>query len=248
MENRIIFIGLWVILLSVVGCDKGQLFDSTGAITTEIRETGEVKKVAVYDNVNLIFTNRMDSGTVMVSAGENIIRNITTEFNDNTLTIRNKNKYKWTRDLNPDIRVYLPNTNIIDIRHESVGTISCESALKGDGFGMIVDYGNGMIDLELFYNYITVYNTAGGMTDVVLKGACDVFHLYHTNYAPCDCKNLDAQRVIVSEDGIQNCFISASEYLEPTITNYGNIYYYGNPEIANPTNTGKGKLIQMTND
>jgi hypothetical protein len=54
---------------------------------------------------------------------------------------------------------------------------------------------------------------------------------------------LQAQKVKVTEAGIQNCFISASERLEPAITNYGNIYYYGNPEIVNYTNTGGGKLI-----
>ena len=244
MGNKIIFFGLFVMMLSVAGCDKGQLFDSTGAITTEMRETGIITEVYVYDNVNLIFTNCIDSGTLMVSAGKNIISDISTEFSNSTLTVKNNNKYNWTRDLNPDICVYLPCTNIKGIRHESVGAISCETALTGDGFGMIVGYGNGMIDLELFYNHITVYNTSGGITDVVLKGKCNIFNLFHTNYAPCDCRKLDAKSVKVVESGIQNCFISASERLEPSITNYGNIYYYGNPEILNYTNTGKGKLIQ----
>ena len=248
MGNKIIFTGLCIILLSAAGCDKGQWLDSTGAITSEIRETGAVTKVAVYDNVNLIFTNRIDSGKVMVYAGENIIRNISTEFSNNTLTIRNKNKYKWTRDLNPDIRIYLPCTGINDIYHESVGAISCETALTGDNFGMITSYGNGMIALELFYNHITLYKTSGGMTDVVLKGACNALDIYHTDYAPCDCRKLEAKSVKVSEDGIQNCFVSASERLEPAITSYGNIYYYGDPEIVNHINTGKGKLIRMTDD
>ena len=243
MENKIIFFCLFVILLSVGGCDKGQLLDSTGAITTEMRETGMVTEVFVYDNVNLIFTNRIDSGMIMVSAGKNIISNISTELNGSTLTIKNNNKNNWTRDLNPDIRVYIPCTNIKEIQHTSVGTISCETALTGNAFGMIVGYGNGVINLELFYNNITVYNTSGGMTDVVLKGKCNTLHLFHTNYAPCDCSKLDAKNVKVVEDGIQNCFISASERLEPSIQSYGNIYYYGNPEIVNPDITGKGKLI-----
>jgi hypothetical protein len=234
--------------LSVIGCDKGQFLDSTGSPTTEIRETGTITKVLVYDNVNLIFTNRLDSGTMMVSAGKNIIRNISTEYSNNTLTVKNKNKYNWTRDLNPDICVYLPCTNIEEIRHESVGTISCETALKGNAFGLTVAYGNGMIELELFYHEITVYNTSGGITDVVLKGECNSLYLYHANYAPCDCRALHAQKSKVAETGIQNCFISVSERLEPSITNYGNIYYYGNPEIVNHANTGKGKLIQMGNE
>jgi len=79
---------------------------------------------------------------------------------------------------------------------------------------------------------------------VILKGTCNTLNLFHTNYAPCDCRNLHAQIATVEETGIQNCFISVSEQLSPTITSYGNIYYYGNPEIVNYTNTGKGKLIQ----
>ena len=246
MGNKVIFFGLLIALLSVGGCDKGQLFDSTGAVTTEIREAGKITKVSVYDNVNVIFTNRLDSGTIMVSAGKNIIRNISTELKNSILTIKNRNKYNWTRDLNPDIRVYLPCTDIQDIFHQSVGTISCESALKGDNFEMIADYGNGMIALELYYDKITVYNTSGGVTDVVLKGECDNLNLYHANYAPLDCRALHAKKVMVEETGIQNCFISVSERLEPVITNHGNIYYYGNPEIVNGTFTGKGKLIQIT--
>jgi len=244
MENKIIFAGLLIALLSVFGCDKGQLFDSTGSITTEVREMGAITTVAVYDNVNLIFTNRIDSGTIKVSAGENIIRNISTEYADNTLTIKNKNKNNWTRDLNPDIRVYLPCAGIEKIRHESVGVISCDTALTGNTLRIEVFYGNGMIDLELFYNQITVSNFSDGITDVVLKGQCNSLILYHVNYAPFDCRKLQAQKAKVTEVGIQNCFVSASERLEPIIRNYGNIYYYGNPEIVNYTNTGNGKLIK----
>jgi len=245
MGDKIVFAGLLMALLSVVGCDKGQLFDSTGAITTEIRETETITKVAVYDNINLIFTNRIDSGTIIVSAGENIIRNISTEYNDNTLTIRNKNKYNWTRDLNPDIRVYLPCANIESIRHESVGVVSCETALTGNALRIDIAYGNGIIDLNLLYQTVTLRNLSSSITDVVLRGRCATLNLYHTCYAPFDCRNLHAQKVKVTEAGIQNCFVSASERLEPTITNYGNIYYYGNPEIVNFTKTGDGKLIQM---
>ena len=244
MENKIIFVGLLVALLSVVGCDKGQLFDSTGSRTTEVRETGVITKVAVYNNVNVIFTHCIDSGAIMVSAGENIIRNISTEYADNTLTIKNKNKYKWTRDLNPDIRVYLPCAGIEEIRHESVGTISCDTALTGNALKIDVFYGNGMIDLELFYDQVTVISPYGGITDVVLKGQCNNLNLYHDHYAPFDCRKLQAQKVKVTEISIQNCFVFASERLEPTITNYGNIYYYGNPEIVNYIHTGEGKLIR----
>jgi hypothetical protein len=244
MENKIIFAGLLMALLSVVGCDKGQLFDSTGSITTEVRETGAITKVAVYDNVNVIFTHRIDSGVMMVSAGEKIIRNISTEYADNTLTIKNRNKYKWTRDLNPDIRVYLPCIGIEEIRHESVGTISCDTALTGNTLKIDLFYGNGMIDLELFYNQIAVSSLSSGITDVVLKGQCNSLNLYHAHYAPFDCRKLQAQKVKVTAAGIQNCFVSASERLEPVITNYGNIYYYGNPEIVNYINTGEGKLIK----
>ena len=231
-------------LCSLVGCDKGQLFDSTGQITTETRQTGVITKIAVYDNVNLIFTNRLDSGTIMVSAGENIISKISTEFDNNTLVIKNKNKFNWTRDLNPDIRVYLPCYGIENIYHESVGTIRCDTSLTGNTLQIDVSYGNGIIDMELFYNHITLYNTSGGITDVILKGQCNNLEIYHTNSAPFDCKKLQTKTAKVTETGIQNCFVSVSERLEPAITNYGNIYYYGNPKIVNSTNTGKGKLIQ----
>jgi hypothetical protein len=194
----------------------------------------------------LIFTNRIESGFVEVSAGKNIIGKITTNYNDSlkSLTIKNENKHNWARDLNPDIRVYLPCTNIKELHHRSVGTTSCESALEGDVLGLIIGTGNGMVDLKLYYNYIAMWNTSGGITDVIFKGECGTLYVYHNSYAPCDCRNLHAKNVIVEEKGIQNCFISASEQLNATITSYGNIYYYGNPEIVDYKNTGKGKLIQ----
>jgi len=233
-------------LCSLGGCDKGQLLDSTGRITTETRQTGIITQVAVYDNVNLIFTNRLDSGTIMVSAGENIISKISTEFDNNTLVIKNKNKFNWTRDLNPDIRVYLPCNGIEYIYHRTVGTTSCETALTGNYLYIEASYGNGIIDLELLYDQITLHNTSGGITDVILKGQCNNLDIYHTNNAPFDCKKLQAKTAKVTETGIQNCFVAASERLEPTITNYGNIYYLGNPEIVNYTNTGKGELVRIT--
>jgi len=245
MEHKIIFVGLWIALLSLFGCDKGQFLDSTGAITTENREIGTLTKVSVFDNINVIFTNHLDSGVIKVSAGAKIIRNISTEYRDNTLIIKNKNKYKWTRDLNPDIRVYIPCSGITEIRHESVGVMSCETPLTGNKLRIDLRYGNGKIDLELFYDDIDLHSPAGSITDVILKGKCETFELYYSDYAPCDCRNLQAKKAKIIHDGIQNCFISASKSLEPTITNYGNIYYYGDPEIINYTNTGKGNLIRV---
>ncbi|MCL2511010.1 MAG: DUF2807 domain-containing protein [Bacteroidales bacterium] len=243
MGNKVVFVGLLIALLSAVGCDKGQFLDSTGPVVSEMRETGAITKVVVYDNVNVIFSNSIDSGTIKVFAGKNIIDNIVTDYGANILTIKNENKYNWTRDLDPDIRVYVPCVGIEEIYHESVGKMSCDTALTGNALKIEVAYGNGMIDLTLFYNTINLIGMWGGITDVILKGECNTLTMYHSNYAPFDCRKLHARKVKVTEAGIQNSFVSALEYLEPAITNYGNIYYYGTPEITNHINTGKGKLI-----
>ena len=242
MGNKITQVILLILIFTVAGCDNGQLFDSTGDILQEIRQIGAIRKISAYDNVNVIFSAKPEHGTVIVSAGNNLIKNITTDILDGELFIRNNNKANWARDLDPAINVYIPYPDISEMFFETVGYVSCDTILPYKELAVTIEYGNGVISLELDCGKLSINNTNKGCTDIVVKGSCDELFITHNSYAPVDCSALKAKKVDVREHGIQNCFVSVSDLLIVSIEDYGNVYYTGNPEVKSSV-TGAGKLI-----
>ncbi|MDR0365199.1 MAG: DUF2807 domain-containing protein [Bacteroidales bacterium] len=239
-----IAIGLLFLSTFFWRCDKGQPFDTTGEVATETRTIDFAKGIIMYDDVNVILTDKIDKKEIVVSAGKNIIKKINAVVKDSVLIIRNNNKWNWTRDLNPEINVWVNDEGIEHILHASVGALTNEGVFSFKDFSLALLNGNGIINLNVDGFYMGVY-THNSYTDIIINGYSQYFNLILYSYAPVDCRNMNCYGFYVKNNSIQDCWVHSDYYLYPTITSSGNIYYQGNPEIRDYVNTGTGSLINL---
>ena len=88
MKQITIISFILIILLQFTSCKRVPL--STGEMTTEVRQLEHFSKLKLFNNVNVTIMP-CDTFMIEISAGKNLIKNITSEVNNDTLIIKNNN-------------------------------------------------------------------------------------------------------------------------------------------------------------
>jgi len=115
--------------------------------------------------------------------------------------------------------------------------------LNGSEIGVVVGCRSFEGNLNLNCNTFYYWNNPGG-SNVTLSGNVTVLKYWTVGLSTLDAKNLVADYVLVSH-GSQNVIqVSPVQTLEYSITNIGDLIYYGNPpQIVPVLLTGTGELI-----
>lgn len=243
-----IAVGLLFFFLSYLcGCDKGQPFDTTGEIVSETRNVGVVKRLDMFDDVNVILTDKIERGTVVVSAGENIIGKIETSYNeaDSVLTVKNSNKWNWVRDMNPEINVWVYYKDMEWLSYDAVSYLTADSTLIFSWFVLTVQ-GNGVIALDLDCESFGVSMWAS-YSDVILSGESRFTNFYNDGVGVADLRYLKSNKMNIRRNSVQDCYVWVQDSIvRATIEHGGNVYYRGDPGIGEVIRNGSGNLIKMT--
>lgn len=85
MKQITIISFILIILLQFTSCKHVPL--STGEMTTEVRQLEHFSKLKLFNNVNVTIMP-CDTFMIEISAGKNLIKNITSEVNNDTLIIK----------------------------------------------------------------------------------------------------------------------------------------------------------------
>lgn len=175
MKTLIVFSGL----LLLISCKKEfeNCFRSTGEIQVESRKIASFKNLQVEDNLSVTW-HESDSEYVKITAGKNLIPQIKTENQGNTLFIRNKNSCNWTRSYSSPFEIDLYSHSPYLIRHEGFGVIHCSDTLKASPL-TLQHYGAGDLNLLIKVDELFVdFNSPGEC--VILgqaeKGAYNIQH------------------------------------------------------------------------
>jgi hypothetical protein len=124
------------VALLVSSCQKANRLDCikrTGSITTENRVLGSFSIIEVYDNVQ-VFLIQDTSNFVLIKAGENLLSNITTNIEGQTLVIKNKNKCNFTRSYKYQIEIYIHFKKLDELIYRGTGPITSLNTLVNDTF------------------------------------------------------------------------------------------------------------------
>ncbi|MFM7015253.1 MAG: GIN domain-containing protein [Bacteroidota bacterium] len=228
------------------GCEKiCDCAKSTGTIISESRSTALFNQIELYNNIDLVI--HIDSTPrIKVTAGKNLISEITTESNDGILRIKNTNNCNWTRDFNTTmiVEVWTPSLNYLmakdgsgDIYFED--SLDCTPRFTFDGFS-----GTGQYHFKLKGNEAHL-NINNGPADLSAKGTITNLYLYGAGYGQLDCVNLQSKFVFVTNRGTNSCIVDATQLIDATIYGIGNIYYKGSPTSISKNEFGTGKLISL---
>jgi hypothetical protein len=233
------------LLLSALSssCEKGEQFDcvkSTGKIIKEERIIGMFHSINTKDNVNLIFTNDTTQ-TIIVEAGENLLRKIKTEVTDNILNISNENRCNWVRSYKKEVKIFIGIKNSTNIFHYGYGDITCEGQLNKDAL-FLHHYSSGDVNLNIKSKLI--WMDMDRLGNLNLQGECDTLIAHNYNLGKLNTRNLITNTCYLINEGQAEVHVHSNNTLGVTIKNKGNVYYYGNPLSVDFIKKGEGELIK----
>lgn len=233
-----------LIIISVVtlSCGKeSSCFKGSGNDITELRNiTGEVTKIVLEDNIDLIITQG-NIASLKVEGGENILPYINTDISDNELKISSDNQCGFLRNYKRAITVYLTLPNITEIYYIGQGTVSSNNTITGSKFFFETENGTGSANLKVNVTDLSVLLHTGP-SDITISGNCYSAYYYTGGLGWMYFDELIASNVHVNNDGSGDVVLNAANKLLVELTSSGNIDYYGNPVITLSNTSGKGKL------
>jgi hypothetical protein len=234
-----------LIMVLFTGCEKVcDCVKSTGELASEFRSVSDFNEIEFENNIDLII--HIDTiPKIKVTAGKNLITEITTENNEGVLRIKNKNDCNWIRDYDRKIIVEVWTKSINHILATSVtGDIYFEDSLECDVFNFDSYSSTGIFNFKFKGNEAHL-NIHSGPADINAIGQLNNIYLYGTSYGKFDCLNLISNNVIAQNRGTNNFYVTSRIFIEAIIYGSGNIYFSGNPREINRQEFGQGKLISL---
>lgn len=236
-------------ILAFASCKKAPL--TIGKTVVQNRELEPFDTLVINNDVNVTLV-KSDSCYIEISAGENIIDNITTVVDDSILTIKNDNKISWIRTYDYRIDATLHFTDISKITSCGCGEIRTKNHFDAEesDYTIEVDGGSGDIFMELNNCDRLDVNYLYGTSQLNLYGENNKhLQIYKLDYGLIHAENYDTDSVLITNKSSGDCWVKANEHLKSRIEHLGNVYYKGEPEIVEEYGEdAKGRLIRLLGD
>ena len=242
MKTKIIV--LLFIIFTFSTCKKDHLLDcfkSAGKTITENRETNAFININLTDNVDLII-HTDTTYFVKVTAGDNLINGIITEWNNKTLYIRNENRCNWMRSFKNIYTVEIGMNQPELIHYNGSGNITCLDTIRKEDFIFDSFGGSGTINLNFNSNKIHL-NDHIGRADIHAFGFANESYIYVNDVGVLDASGMNTNYTYITNNSTGDCRINVKNELGFEIKYSGNIFYNGNPHILSQNFSGTGKLI-----
>jgi len=260
MKREAIAVLFFLVSLLTVSCSKMDQLFNNGEPVTECRDVEAFHCISMYNNVNvkLVQSNRP---RLELTCPENLIANVTTEIEGDTLVIKNQNEYNWLRsyDYSIDLTVYYD--SLRQINYASIGDLTSTDSIRGVGelsidsteFGMDttivrsfhlqINEGCGSIDLPLTCGVVKCI-FGNGTSEVTLRGVSAYTEIIMRSYGVIHAENLCSTYVRVQSQSTNDAYVWAKVGLRVWIYSIGNVYYKGNPWISQQCE-GSGQVIKL---
>lgn len=245
MKSLFAYLFLSLIIVACKPENRKDCFKSNGPIKTITRELGTFDVLVLNDYIEYEII-QSSQYKIEITAGENLMSNITSSINNYSLTIENRNQCNFVRGYkhHPSIKIFVP--RIKGLYHQGLGNTIVSSAFNQDS--IYVAAGNsGNLYLSGKYNYIKTY--AHGNTNIHFDGEANNLQSYMkgTNFLYLEAAKI-YDNIDITTVSIGDVFLKT----EPTtnlhvfILRDGNIFYKGTPKAIYDNSYGdqKGKLIK----
>lgn len=246
MKRNVLFL-LTAISLStlVFSCKKSPL--TNGKVVTETRELSAFDTLYLHDNIDVTLICS-DTYKIEITTGENLMPNIISVSDGETLSLRNDNTCNWLRsyDIPLKAKIYYK-SKINAIIYESVGDLYSETFISDDTlsrFDLMIEDGAGDIDLKINCDniYLTIHD---GTNEIKMAGSTNYTYIYQRGLGPIDVLDLPSDKADVYSYESNDIFVNCRQKLNANIYDIGDIYYKGEPDITSYISPyAKGKLIE----
>ena|SRR6218665_147348 len=243
MKNiRLLTISFFLLAIALFSaCKKENRCDCikrTGDIVVDTRNISGFDRVYVENNIN-VFIAQDSVFDVRVEAGENVVSLITTELENNTLHIRNKNRCNWTRSYKKPLNVYLRMPKLVYITSDGTGDIKSLNTLLSDTIDVqTMNSGN----VELSVSNLRTRTHMFGSGDITLSGNTDEHDISIGGTAYIYAGELKTNYTYLHTFTLGTSYVNARDLLICVIDEKGDIYCSGNPARVEKYQNASGTL------
>lgn len=238
---------LYSFVLLCAACQDNNCFKGAGETRIILKNLDDFDYVMLYDNISVtIFPDSVNYAEI--KAGDNIIDDITFNYLVDTLIIKNESSCPWSKGYDYSINMNLHCDVFHWFYYKGSGDINFADTIKQYWFAFVSFKSSGTVHLLLDVGMTSLWNYKG-TADFYYHGFCEDQLLIH-NEASGIVNTLDmpSTKVVLNQFSTNDSYISVIETFVSEIEWVGNVYYTGNPDSINNTETHKGKLIKLSDE
>lgn len=223
------------------GCRKSGFFMKEGDTIRQQITLPDFDEIELHDRINLVLIQDSLNEGVTIEAGENIIPHLEMMVIENKLVLKDKSRFRWTRDLDYTITAYVTRRNFRRIIYYGAGNITSGNYLKLPVFTIDSWTGTGSIRLQMDATY-SEFHIRMANADITVKGKATFTRLYCADHGSVDLSDFSTSEMVMDYRSIRDSYIHVNNLLTANMLYRGNVYYLGQPEII-PFYNSSGKLI-----
>ncbi|ALO14681.1 hypothetical protein L21SP5_01014 [Salinivirga cyanobacteriivorans] len=232
---------LLLVFWALLSCD---LIYDEGDWTGEQRNFGDYQEV-VLNGIANVYYHYSDTPLIKVYYYAKHLSNITTNIENQRITIDNEFGGQWYTDLRlPEIHLYNNAVNYVDIKE--AGAFFCIDTIQSNHFNFYM-HGD-VFEAKLLLNVnkakIDVYNSTGLME---VTGICNELEIYNKGETQIEAINFQARNAHIIQQSVMDVSSCVSDSLYYRIIRNGNITVKGNP-VHEGEILGNGELILVEDE
>lgn len=206
------------------------------------------KQVAFFthleiDNIFNVYLQNDSTNTIMAEGPGNLMDKLELNVYNDTLFLNLGLNLSF---LYPSerINIYIPHDNLRGITVEEASSIFSLDTIRGN-VSVIIKGPIAFTDMKVNCNnfqFYTHYQTYGVYN---FSGKANNSYLSCYKGSSIHAENLVSANAVVRNFSVGDIYVNVTEKLTAGIYNYGNIYYYGDPEIEIREITSRGQIIKI---
>jgi hypothetical protein len=242
MKNAATIISVFLLAVSMASCNRPGCAQKNGTVTMLDRPVTPFTTIVLYDNINMVIT-QAPTCSLVIETDESLQPAIGVTIENGQLVLRNNASCSNIRRPGEQItaHVSLPDLNRLD--YQGSGTVTCTDTLHLDYLSVEADHGAGDVHLLLH----TIYTEArinNEVTDFYFAGRSDTCYTWCASRGTIDFANFKVKRLQLAYAGIRDAHVWATEKLNATIYQEGNVFYKGTP-VLTADFRNSGRLIRL---
>ncbi|GAA4327062.1 GIN domain-containing protein [Flaviaesturariibacter amylovorans] len=209
------------------GCSRPGCSQRAGRAQRLPRTVNTFSHLVIQDNINVVLTQG-DSCSVDIETDESLQPVILAEVHGQQLHLRNAASCSWIRRPGESITAYvtLPDLNRVD--YQGSGNVTCTDTLHLDYLSVEATNGAGTVRLLLDTRFTLAY-VNNEVADLVFAGRSDSAYAYSASRGGIDFRDFEVKRLGAAFASARDGYVWATESLQATLFNAGNLYYRGTP-------------------
>jgi len=240
-RNAGLIILIFVVTVAFYGCQKPGCAGNAGPSIIQERALAPFTNIELNDNIDLVLIQG-DTEKIEISGPQNIIANVRTDVEDNTLKISNNTGCRWLRNPDEKITARLYFKQFGDFQYKGIGKVTNEDTIRGNSILFNSETGAGIIDLTVSVDILSAIILKENAS-MIFHGNARYFETYTNARGILDLSRLKVKSMYIVYSGLADTYINVSDDIEAYVRYKGNVYCKGNPTIIKQEYFSSGRLF-----